>query len=192
MVTIGAAFSIVSVLPLFFEKTFKLPALIAGMVAGLYSAMNLFSRPGGGVLSDLTNKRKLTLVVLLAVMGVSLLCMNFVGKDSPLPLAIALTVGFAIFVQAAGGATFAIVPLVKRRITGQISGTVGAYSNVGSITYLTVFSLAPQGDAGNKIFFSTMGICGLIAAFFCLFFLEEPQVEPQPEPEAELQPQESG
>ena len=47
--------------------------------------------------------------------------------------------------QAAAGATFGMVPLIKREITGQIAGSVGAYGNVGGVVYLT--ELTPTGCA---------------------------------------------
>ena len=34
---------------------------------------------------------------------------------------------------------FAIVPLVKKRVSGQVAGIAGAYGNIGAITFLTVF-----------------------------------------------------
>ena len=49
-----------------------------------------------------------------------------------------LVMACSFFVQAAEGATFALVPLVKPRITGQIAGNVGAYGNVGAVAYLTI------------------------------------------------------
>ena len=81
----------------------------------------------------------------------------------------------SFFVQAGEGSTFAIVPLVKRRVTGQIAGNVGAYGNVGAVAYLTLYSLVPEGDIGNIIFFQTLGVAAIIVAFLCFFILEEPK-----------------
>lgn len=75
--------------------------------------------------------------------------------------------------MAAEGATYGIVPLVKKRITGQIAGNVGAHGNVGGVAFLTLYSLVPEGSAGNQIFFSTIGISSLIVTFLCCFFLME-------------------
>jgi len=52
-----------------------------------------------------------------------------------------MTTMAAFFVMASQGATFAIVPLIKRRVTGQIGGNAAAYGNVGSVAFLTVYSL---------------------------------------------------
>ena len=97
------------------------------------------------------------------------------GGSAMVVLALVLTMCCSFFVQAGEGSTFAIVPLVKRRITGQIAGNVGAYGNVGAVAYLTLYSLLPDGDAGNVIFFQVLGVGSLIVAFLCFFILEEPK-----------------
>lgn len=89
--------------------------------------------------------------------------------------AIAIVILFAIFVQSSGGATYAIMPLIQKPLTGQVGGNVGTYSNIAGILYLTLYSLLPAGGDGDKIFFQTLGIAGLIVAFVCLFFLKEPK-----------------
>jgi NNP family nitrate/nitrite transporter-like MFS transporter len=100
---------------------------------------------------------------------------------------VAITMLASFFVQSGEGATFALVPLVKRRVTGQVAGLVGAYGNVGAVTYLTIFSLLPMWMGGggeptpeviaasNSVFFQILGVAGLIVAFFCFFFLKEPK-----------------
>ena len=75
----------------------------------------------------------------------------------------------SFFVQAGEGAVFSIVPLVKKRVTGQVAGMVGAYGNVGAVCFLTVFSFVSP-----SAFFLT--IAG--AAVFCAvasLFLKEPK-----------------
>ena len=81
----------------------------------------------------------------------------------------------AFFVMASQGATFAIVPLIKQRVTGQIGGNAAAYGNVGSVAFLTVYSLLPEGAVGNQRFFQMQGVVALIVAFLCAFILKEPQ-----------------
>jgi MFS transporter, NNP family, nitrate/nitrite transporter len=76
----------------------------------------------------------------------------------------------ALFAQAGCGGTYAIVPLIKKEITGQVAGNVGAYGNFGGVVYLTIFSLT---DAPTL--FASMGIGALICAALCAFFLKEPQ-----------------
>lgn len=174
-VNFGSELAVVSMLPAFFEGTFGLSKQMAGMIAASYAFMNLMSRPGGGLISDKMGSRKATMAVLTLGMGVGYLIFGGVNGNWWLPAAVLLTMTCSFFVQAAEGSTYAIVPLVKRRVTGQIAGNVGAYGNVGAVAYLTLFSLLPEGDAGNTIFFQTLGVASLIVAFLCWFILREPK-----------------
>lgn len=174
-VNFGSELAVVSMLPAFFETTFSLSKVVAGMIAASYAFMNLMARPGGGLISDRLGSRKLTMTVLTACMGVGYLMLGSVGSNWWLPIAILITMACSFFVQAGEGSTFAIVPLIKRRVTGQIAGNVGAYGNVGAVIYLTLYSLLPEGAAGNQIFFQTLGVASVIVAFLCAFFLKEPQ-----------------
>ncbi len=182
----GSELAVVTMLPSFFEGTFGLDKATAGLIAASYAFMNLVSRPGGGIISDRMGSRKWTMVVLTAGMGIGYLMMSTVNSAWPLPLAVLLTMACSFFVQASEGSTFAIVPLVKRRITGQVAGNVGAYGNVGAVAFLTtrlLFANASEAANGgeavmgavNSGFFQVLGIVGLIVAFLCLFFLEEPK-----------------
>lgn len=192
----GSELAVVSMLPAFFELTFNLNAAQAGMIASSYAFMNLMSRPSGGLISDKMGSRKWTMAILLGGMGIGYLMMGTVNNSWFLPLAIVLTMACSFFVQAAEGSTYAIVPLIKRRVTGQIAGNVGAYGNVGAVCYLTLYSLLPAGAAADRTFFQVLGIGGLIVAFLCAFFLKEPkgsfaefhegeeESEPVPEPVA--------
>ena len=192
IVNFGSELAVVSILPAFFEGTFGLDKATAGIIAASYAFMNLVSRPGGGIISDSVGSRKWTMTVLLAGMGIGYLVFSLVGSGWSLTLAVLLVMACSFFVQAAEGATFALVPLVKPRITGQIAGNVGAYGNVGAVAYLTILlllkeALVPAGDqidpaliaAGtaraNAAFFQVLGVAGLVVAFLCAFFLDEPK-----------------
>ncbi len=187
IVNFGSELAVVSMLPAFYEGTFSLNKALAGMIAASYAFMNLMSRPGGGLISDRLGSRKNTMAVLTAGMGIGYMIMGSVNGGWWLPLAILLTMACSFFVQAGEGSTFAIVPLIKRRVTGQIAGNVGAYGNVGAVAYLTIFSLLPEWLSGggeqtpaviaqsNTVFFQVMGIAALIIAFVCWFFLKEPK-----------------
>ena len=172
----GAEVAAVSILPTFFESTFGLSAALAGAVAGTYGVMNIIAQPGGGLISDKIGSRKWTLTALLACMGISYLVYStLVSGKIALPIVIAMTTIAAFCVMASQGATFAIVPLIKERVTGQIGGNAAAYGNVGSVAFLTVYSLLPEGAVGNRLFFQMQGIIALIVAFLCAFILKEPQ-----------------
>lgn len=173
-VNFGSELAVVSMLPGFFETTFNLNKVVAGMIAASYAFMNLAARPGGGLISDKLGSRKWTMTVLTGGMGLGYLLLSSVSGGGWLPFAILLTMLASFFVQAGEGSTFAMVPLIKRRVTGQIAGNVGAYGNVGAVIYLTLYSFL-EGAAGNRIFFQTLGLTAMVVAFLCAFFLKEPK-----------------
>lgn len=175
IVNFGSELAVVSMLPAFFELTFGLDKQAAGMIAASYAFMNLMSRPSGGLISDKLGSRKWTMTVLTGLMGICYLMMSTIRGGWWLPAAVLLTMLCSFFVQAGEGSTFAMVPLIKRRVTGQVAGNVGAYGNVGAVAYLTLFSLLPEGDVGNRIFFQTLGVGALVVGFLCWFFLKEPK-----------------
>jgi NNP family nitrate/nitrite transporter-like MFS transporter len=170
IVSFGSELAAVSMLPAFFEHTFNLNHVTAGMIAASYPFMNLVSRPSGGLISDKLGSRKWTMTIITAGIGVSYLLAHGINKNWALPLAIAVTMLSAYFAQAGCGSTYGIVPLIKKEITGQISGNVGAYGNFGGVVFLTIFSLT---DAPTL--FATMGVAALICSFMCGFFLKEPK-----------------
>ncbi len=166
--TFGSELAVVSMLPLFFADTFALDPVKAGMVASAYAFMNLMSRPGGGWISDKFGRRS-TLLILTAGLALGYFAMSLVDSAWPLWLAIVTAMACSFFVQAGEGAVFAVVPLIKRRLTGQIAGMTGAYGNVGAVVYLTVYSLV---DAST--FFLVIAATAVLG-FVTLLFLEEPQ-----------------
>lgn len=170
----GSELAAVSMLPAFFERGYGLAAALAGAVAGTYAFMNIVARPGGGLISDKIGSRKWTLVVTLFGTGIGYLIFASLGSGIPLALVVAVTMLASFFVMAAEGATYAIVPLIKSRVTGQIAGNVGAYGNVGAVLYLTIYSLMPQGVESDRTFFQMLGVVALIVAFINAFFLKEP------------------
>lgn len=170
VVTFGSELAAVSMLPAFFEHTFSLNHVTAGMIAASYPFFNLVSRPSGGLISDKFGSRKWTMTIIACGVGIGYLLAHEINQSWPIPLAIAVTMFSAYFAQAGCGATYGIVPLIKKEITGQISGNVGAYGNFGGVIFLTIFSLT---DAPTL--FATMGISALICASLCGFFLKEPK-----------------
>lgn len=169
LVTFGSELAVVSMLPLFFKDTFELSAVTAGLLASGYAFMNLAARPGGGWISDNFGRRK-TLLILLAGLACGYFAMSQITSDFWLPLAVIMTMCCSFFVQAGEGAVFAMVPIVKRRMTGQIAGQVGAYGNVGAVCFLTVLSfVSPQ------TFFTVIGVSAIITLATVYLFLEEPE-----------------
>lgn len=166
-VTFGSELAVVSMLPTFFGDTFELSAVAAGATASAFAFMNLAARPIGGLLSDLMGSRKRTLTVILLGLAAGYGLMSLVGADWPVALAMAAAMFCSFFVQAGEGATYAVVPLVKKRVSGQISGIVGAYGNVGALSFLTLLLFA-----GPTVFFLTIGASAVVAAGACRWLVE--------------------
>ena len=168
-VTFGSELAVVSMLPLFFLDTFELTPATAGLLASGFAFMNLAARPGGGLLSDKFGRRK-TLLILIAGLSVGYFILGNITSSWPIWLAVVATMACSFFVQAGEGAVFSIVPLVKRRLTGQVAGMAGAYGNVGAVTFLTVLSfVSPQ------VFFMVIGAAALVVLIAVALFLEEPK-----------------
>ncbi|MBM4153308.1 MAG: MFS transporter, partial [Kiritimatiellaceae bacterium] len=147
---------------------FGLSAVQAGLVASGFAFMNLAARPGGGWISDKLGRRK-TMVTLIAGLTVGYLVLGFVDGRWPLTLAVLATMACSFFVQAGEGAVFAMVPLIQRRMTGQIAGMVGAYGNVGGVIFLTILSFVEY-----STFFWVIAICSGLS-LVATAYLKEPQ-----------------
>lgn len=169
LVTFGSELAVVSMLPLFFMDTFELSQVAAGLLASGFAFMNLVARPGGGLISDRFG-RKRSLVILLSGLIAGYFMMSLIDSSWPVVAAVIITMACSFFVQSGEGAVFAMVPLVKRRLTGQVAGMAGAYGNVGAVTFLTVLSfVSPQ------IFFLTIAGAATVTLIAVMFFLEEPK-----------------
>lgn len=168
-VTFGSELAVVSMLPLFFLETFQgLSPVKAGLLGSGFAFMNLVARPTGGWLSDKVGRRK-TLMILIGGLAVGYFVLSQITPSWWIALAVMATMGCSFFVQAGEGAVFAIVPLIKRRMTGQIAGMTGAYGNVGAVTYLTVLSFVSY-----STFFMVIGISAVVI-FFIAMMLDEPK-----------------
>lgn len=134
--------------------------------------MNLMSRPGGGWLSDKFG-RKPTLLILTAGLAAGYFLMGQVDSQWPVWLAVVAAMVCSFFVQSGEGAVFATVPLIKRRMTGQIAGMTGAYGNVGAVCYLTILSLVDY-----QTFFYVIAATAVVG-FLTLLMMEEPKGQMQ-------------
>jgi len=166
--TFGSELAVVSMLPLFFAEVFELDMVYAGLLASAYAFMNLMSRPGGGWISDRFGRKK-TLLILTAGLAAGYAMMSLIDSSWPLALAVVMAMACSFFVQAGEGAVFAVVPLIKRRLTGQIAGMTGAYGNVGAVFYLTVLSMVSY-----QVFFTVIAATAVLG-FLALLMLEEPK-----------------
>ena len=169
LVTFGTELAVVSALAMFYVSWFELDKITAALLAGIYPFINLVARPGGGWLSDIIG-RKLTLIIVFAGITAGFLTLGMVEKTWPVWVVVGITIFAGIFSKMGSGAVYAMVPLVQRRMTGQIAGMAGAFGNVGAVMFLTVNSLV---DYDN--FFMFIGIVSGCVFAMILFLLEEPE-----------------
>ncbi|BAS68036.1 MFS transporter [Bathymodiolus septemdierum thioautotrophic gill symbiont] len=168
-VTFGTELAVVSILAMFYVDWFGLDKITAALLAGVYPFLNLFARPGGGYLSDKFG-RKIILMVTFSGISLSFLTLGTVEQEWSIYSVIALTIIGGIFSKAGSGAIFAMVPLIQRRLTGQIAGMTGAFGNVGAVMFLTVNSLVDYDQ-----FFMLIGIMSGVVLMLIVVFLEEPK-----------------
>jgi len=169
MVTFGSELALVSMLPLFYKDTFETSTVLAGILAAIYPVMNLIARPAGGIISDRYG-RKRTLIVLFTGIALSFALLAQVDSSWALPLVVTTTIICGLFSKAGSGAVFAMVPLIQRRMTGQIAGMAGAYGNVGGVVFLTILSFV-----ATQAFFMFIAGAGAVVLFAIIFFSREPR-----------------
>ena len=166
LITFGSELAVVSMLPGFFADTFKLSPIMAGLISAGFATITVVARPGGGWMSDRFGRRK-TMLVVLAGLAVGYLCISRIDSSWPLPLAVIATIGCGLFVHMGTGAVFAMVPLIQRRMTGQIAGMTGAYGNVGGVIYLTIYSFV-----STPVFFMIIAASSVLGLFASCFLTE--------------------
>ncbi|MCD8494362.1 MAG: MFS transporter [Burkholderiaceae bacterium] len=166
----GAELAVVSMLPMFFEETWGLSAAAAGLIAASFAVVNLFARPMGGLVSDRFGNRRFVMLAYMLGIAIGFALMGLLNSKWPLVIAVVITVACSFFVQGAEGATFGIIPSIKRRLTGQISGMAGAYGNVGAVFYLFVFMYVTP----SQFFFHIAG-GAFISWLVCAAWLKEPE-----------------
>lgn len=194
----GAELAIVSMLPMFFYEVFSnlvaddgsriMTLTMAGAVAGSFAFMNLVARPLGGLLSDKLGSRKKTMLIYMSGITVGFFLMAIISKYGPvgsngevtllpqfntitwLIVSVAITMFASFFVQGAEGATFAMIPSIKKEMTGRIAGMAGAFGNVGAVTYLFLYTFMD-----DKSFLYMLSVGALVSLIYCAIMLKEPK-----------------
>lgn len=194
----GAELAIVSMLPMFFYQVFenllnasgeKIVTLeMAGLIAGSFAVINLIARPLGGLISDKMGNRKKTMTMYMGGIVLGFFLMATIANYGPLDAAgqvtlipkhntiswliisILITMFASFFVQGAEGATFALIPNIKKDMTGRIAGMAGAYGNVGAVAYLFLYTVTDE-----KTFLYILSAGALLSLIYTLFALKEPE-----------------
>ncbi len=194
----GAELAIVSMLPMFFYEVFSklvyedgsqvMTLTMAGAVAGSFAFMNLVARPLGGLISDKMGSRKKTMLLYMLGITVGFFAMALIAVYGPtgvdgktvlepryntmawLVVSVCITMFASFFVQGAEGATFAMIPSIKKEMTGRIAGMAGAFGNVGAVTYLFLYNFMD-----DKTFLYMLSAGALVSVVYCFFALDEPK-----------------
>ncbi len=169
MITFGSELAVVSILPLLFKDTFGLSLTAAGFLGASFGMTTFFARPAGGWLSDKFGRRRVLTWCLLGT-ALGYLAMSFIGLATGLVFAVLSTFICSLFVNAGNGAVYAMLPMIKRRLTGQIAGMVGAFGNVGGVIFLAIYSLVDV-----RTFFMIGSGSALLGLLLAVTALEEPK-----------------
>ena len=131
----------------YFVKRFGLQIETASAIASIFGFMNLFARGFGGYFSD----KAMGTYKMRGRIGIQAICLILEGvcifvfaqMDSLAGSIVMLTI-FSIFVQAAEGSTYGIVPYVDAKATGAIAGIVGAGGPSGAVGFGLIFRAYPE------------------------------------------------
>lgn len=152
---------------LYFKDEFGQSTESAAAIASIFGFMNLFARGLGGWLSDWFNKkmgmRGRILIQTICLLAEGALVLVFANTRS-LGVAIFVMVIFSLFVQAAEGTSYGIVPYIDPPATGSIAGIIGAGGNTGAVCFGLGFR-----QLGYEKAFIVMGITIMASAVLSVF-----------------------
>jgi NNP family nitrate/nitrite transporter-like MFS transporter len=168
----GVEITVDNVAALYFKDSFRVTLKLAGLLASLIGMMNLFARALGGIAGDWAGSRW-GLVGRSRLLGLTIfvegLLMILFSRLTILGGATAAFLLFGLFVCMACGVTFAVVPLIRPRAVGSVSGIVGAGGNLGAVLAAMLFK--SESISGASAFFilgsvvTATSVCALLLRF---------------------------
>lgn len=147
----------------YFYDRFGVSLDMAGAIAASFGLANIFSRPTGGWVSDEMGKKfgmRGRLWGLWTVQTTAGLLCVLLGRVRSLWASVVVMCCFSVFVQAASGLTFGVVPFVSKRALGVISGMTGSGGTAGAVVTQLLFFSDSKISTENGI--SLMGMMMII------------------------------
>jgi MFS transporter, NNP family, nitrate/nitrite transporter len=181
----GVELTVHNIAALYFHDRFKLDLTAAGMVAGSFGVLAIFARSLGGITGDRAGLRRgakgrvSNLFWLLLAEGIMLIAFS---RMTSLPLAVGALVVFGLFTHMSAGATYAIVPFVRKDAVGAVAGIIGAGGNVGAVA--AGFLFRSEGfpvEAGLLVLGAAVTLSALLVLLVRFSPSHEAEEEPRPE-----------
>ncbi len=172
----GVELTINNIAALYFTDQFALPMTQAGLVAGLFGAMNLFARALGGIFSDHFARRvglKGRVLYLGSMLLMGGLALMLFSCAKILFWAIASMILFALFIKMANGATYAVVPFINKKALGAVAGIIGAGGNAGGVLFGFLFRAETLTYSTALLFLGMLVVCSSLCCFLVRFSLED-------------------
>lgn len=164
----GVEITVDNVAALYFKDSFHLTLALAGIVASATGMMNIFARALGGLFGDRIGNRwglrgrSLLLGAVLFAQGTAMVLFS---RCTDFPAAFVLFLIFGVLVCMSCGVTYAVVPLVRPRAVGSVSGIVGAGGNFGAVFAAMLFKSESISGANA---FLILGSLVAASSFFVL------------------------
>ncbi|CAB9529720.1 affinity nitrate transporter 2 [Seminavis robusta] len=155
----------------YFVDKFALSTESASAIASIFGFMNIFARGLGGFTSDkFMNKynmrgRIFWQATTLIMEGI---CIFLFASVDQLWAAIMLLTFFSIFVQAAEGSTYGIVPYVNPTAPGAVAGIVGAGGPTGAVLFGLGFRQIENVRHAYYLMASIVIVSGVSCLFLCV------------------------
>lgn len=146
----GIELTIHNIAAIYFADNFSLDLKTAGLIAGIFGLMNIFSRTIGGFFADKSGMKwglKGRIIFLGLVLFLQGLALMLFSQMDLLLLAIISMLLLGVLVQMASGATFSVVPFVNKKAIGSVSGIVGAGGNAGAVAAGFLLKEVAYGEA---------------------------------------------
>lgn len=160
-------------LTMYFTEEYKLDLKTVGFIVASFALMNIFARALGGIFADKIAEKYGTKGKVI-MLGVFLMCEGFgvmlFSQTQELAYAVAVMIGFALFIKMSNGVTYSIVPFVNKQALGSVSGIVGAGGNLGAL--LATLTFKYSGGDRNGFLYIGMTIVAISVLSYLMKFSE--------------------